>query len=85
MFSSEEMQEKARHIRDACADFIADHENATHFGNPCWGNRAGLLAYLAHNLGFSGARLEEGVEFMRQLCHEYDAHCKDMACRHSRN
>lgn len=81
MFAPDEMAEKAADIRDQVLALIREHENEEHAGFPCWGNRVSLLAWLAHNLGCSGPRLEQFAESFRRECHEYDARCTDMACR----
>ena len=55
--ASEREQEAARSLRDVVFYLIDHHEAAEHtpIGGPCWEQRAGIVAYVAHALGFTSA------------------------------
>lgn len=85
MFTLDEMQTKAAHLRDWAVALLVAHEREAHGGASCWPNRVSLLAYLAHNLGITGRGVGPALEQMRELLDEYDRTCTDLACRHKLN
>lgn len=65
-------------VRDQILALIRDHEQKFHQGQPCMGNRASLVAYIAHTLG-----VRDSVwDYASLLLTEYDMLCKDTACPH---
>ena len=40
-------------VRDAVLAALFEHERDRHGGEPCWGQRVSVVAYLAHSLGLT--------------------------------
>jgi hypothetical protein len=76
MLSFEEMQREMAEVRDRCLDLAAWHEQTSHGGRPCWPNRIGMVAFLAHALGM---QLEHEEDFMAFLL-ENNARCRQQPC-----
>jgi hypothetical protein len=78
MLSPDEMTDAIGSARDQVLKVVLDHEQDTHQGRPCWGNRFSAIAHLAHSLGVTSADLAE----VGKLVDVYDANCKDESCPH---
>jgi hypothetical protein len=62
----------ARRIADSCWALVNEHEKVVHDGERCDEERANLLAFIAHRMGFGRRALEILLERMNfyQMEHE---------------
>jgi hypothetical protein len=58
-------------IRDQVLAVVREHEEAAHGGHPCWLERCGALAYLAHCLGVGVDRMQT----VAQMTFDCDVRC----------
>lgn len=78
MISPDQMALAMSAARDQILAAMRDHENETHQGRPCYGNRASAIGYLAHCLGVQGEVWDYALECRAR----YDLDCKGEECPH---
>ncbi len=78
MLRPDQMEASMSGVRDQILAAMDDHERNVHHGEPCMGNRASTVAFLAHCLGVRG----EARNLAQELLLEYDARCVQGQCEH---
>lgn len=78
MLRPDEMQKAMAEARTLILESILKHEREAHQGEPCMGNRASAVAYLAHCLSVRW----EAWEYAEELLIQYDRDCVDPNCPH---
>lgn len=53
-------------LRDRIFEIVGEHEKTDHDGEPCVGNRTGLIAWLCHSIGV------RDFEKLAEMVAEYD-------------
>lgn len=73
MMTREEINDSLEAVRARILEVASDHEIDVHGGNPCWPNRASMIAWVAHSLGIH--RETPLWDRVGELLDEYDACC----------
>lgn len=72
MLTNDQMIVRCGAIRDQVLEFCREHERTDHAGEPCYGNRASVVAYLAHTLGLQNL---QALGYVAGLLQEYNERC----------
>jgi hypothetical protein len=80
MEHSDETRKEARRIADATWALVAEHEEDAHDGEPCWEERIGMLAYVAHSIGVLAT--PETVLMFGALLADYERTCPNLGQPH---
>ena len=83
MGHSDETKSDARRIADAVLVLLREHEEDAHDGEPCWEQRIGMLAYLAHSMGVRA--LPETVLAFGAMLADYETNCPNLGHPHDPN
>jgi hypothetical protein len=74
MRNRDELIPLMRDLADQITAIVRSHEVEVHDGQPCWLERANVLAYIGHTLGMSADRLHT----VGRLMFDYDVHCEQI-------
>lgn len=78
MMTNDQLTIAMEAVRDQILAVVRDHENTCHGGNICWGNRASIVAFVAHAVGARG----DVWDYAKQVREEMDRDCPGCPAEH---